>query len=1336
MGTGKPYVYVSLGGTEIYGLLDSGCSPVLIDSKVVARIFPDGNIPIEDCKVNLVGAGGAILGVKGSIKLDINISNRDHSFDCIVCDELKEDIILGFSFLQSIQATLDTGQLKLFTPYITADLLQSNSKLVAAVAVNKDTVYLEPFSSHLINVLVPTKNNALRGLASVVCRSRSDKLSCDQTVHNINYDQPSLSVTNLTGEGLTLRPGTLVAEILPIIEVSSIMSEVPGPQDLWDPTRIAKLQDQIEVGDEAADEWNQKFRDTISKFPDVFSLSDDEPRDTPYFSFKIKLLNDIPVTVRPFAQPIHLREKINEEVDRLIANKVIEPSMSNFNSRAFFIPKKSGGDLRCIVDFRKVNAVIQKVPCVIPNIREAIKLWHGCTHFIVADLSSSFFQLGIDEMCRHITAFEILGRGKFHFRRVPLGLNNSPGNLMQVMWIVIDGMHGFILVFVDDIIIAGLNPGHLLEVWTELLRRLRKYRLTLRPDKTKLYKKRVFALGHWLSAECGIEPNRDKIKSLMEMGYPRTLKQVRSFLGAVAYFEIHIPGQQHAARGLINDTKVNKANFKLTEEGRKSFDNLKIALSEATDLAFPDPHSPFILQVDSSDHTYASALVQMREGGPVPIGFNSKRIPDTDRKKHINIKEFLSLHHAIVKRWPQYLKGQRFTVETDNKTIMSPHFLSKVDNARLQRCIADLSLYDFDMVYVPSIKNFIADSLTRFDTEPQESLGMTDLFKEDSVDELTNDVPVTIEQHEDVYAVVTRRQAALETIIEELEDEAQDLSRHMNEGDDNPAEELEGLDNLEAEQASRSEVTRANDTNNEQEMTEADARTEEQPEMERVFIENFPEETQALEKLLATHATSAELAKLQDEDHDLAYVKKRIKEGAIPNERDKHMSKGQWYHLQNSSMYSVDENDCLVRQYIENYTGINRSLIVVPDALQPELIREAHTGALSGHFGRDRTLGLLRKYFFFQNMYKQVGLLIACCSQCQRFNHEYSKKPRAPLQPYAAKAVGQIVHVDCAGPFARNSSGYKYYVVVVDKFSGFCQARALKSLTASAVVDILIQQWMPLMGLMETLVSDRGPEMRAKIVAELCAVLGVNHKFTSIYAPKCNATVERLNSSLKRTIKKVCEGNVKDWHLFLNLCCLAYNTSRSSRHHFTPFYTVTGREARLPLECINDVAFTPTYTNKEQYNYALYYKVQEIWKMVQQATQKAMKSMSAYYDRSTFIVKHKLGDKVMVWRPIRAGTNFRTFMPKFKKGFTITRIVGRYTYEVTGPEGEMYVVSHDLLRPWNLNDESEEDDTQNERDTELELLAREETEDLGSRYPLTPLEWDAAADLVLTPDFA
>ena len=1238
-------------------MIDSGCAPNLINDKIVGRFRKCETTPLRPCQVGLVGAGGAQIAIAGSISVVVQIDGFCLDIDCIVCMDLEEDAILGFGFLEVIQATLDARQLKLITPQLTMTLVKSNQHLSAALAVTRTGQTIPANTSAVLDVRL-SDTSSFTGVATVVLKCVHEGLRCTSSIKSMEFSRPQVEVLNDTDSDVKLKQGDAVAEVLPVIGVKAILSKQKDRPDPWNAERVKEIMKNISIGDDDSDHsWVTKFRDVTIKYIDVFCLNEEDMVETPHFSFDIKLLSDIPISVRPFPQPIHLREQINTEIDRLLARNIIEPSTSLWNSRVFFVKKPNKQELRTIVDYRRLNSVIESVPCIVPVIREAVTFWHGCTFFIVADLTSSFYQLGINESSRCVTAWEVVGKGKFQWKKVPLGLSQSPGNLMQVMLKVIDGLQPYVLVYIDDLIIAASDEGHLLQLWEEILRRLQKFRLSLRPDKTRLLKKRIFALGHYISAANGLEPNRSKIASLLDMAYPKSLKQAKSFLGAVNYFEMFISSVQNTARGLINDTKVKtRSAFKLSEEGKRSFDNLKIALAEATNLGFPDPGGVMILQVDSSAHCYASALIQIRDGKPMPLGFNSKLIPAHELKLHINIKEFISLHYAVVKRWSQYLKATPFIIETDNMTILGRNFLRNNDSAKMQRMLADLSLFSFTMRHIQSSKNFIADSLTRFDTIEGSApmtwppAASTTDNCQTAITEHKDGIPSTKEEghmaatNATADSEVTSIHAAMvaDDDDDDQEDEGdddqeddgaddqeddgaddqEDDGADDQEGDGADDQESDGADDQEGDGADDQEGEGADDKPDndadDQEDDGADDKpddgTDDKPDdddqpdrdndglgtenacnkreagptirMETICTVSATQQPDSGSRVtsnphLTSHATSAEIAKMQDEDYTLSYVKERVREGMTADARDRTMSSDQWYHLKAHGMYSIDQTGCLLREYIENFTGISRLLIVVPDALQAPLVKEAHDGATSGHFGVERTLSLLRKAYYFKEMRKQVRLYIATCAACVRVEHEYAKKPRAPLQPFAAKAVGSDISIDCAGPFSRTSAGnFRYYVLICCSFSGFCQARALRSLSASAVVDILIQQWYPLMGLSETILSDNGSEFRAKIVDELCKVLGIKHKFTSIYSPRTNGRTERMNSSLKRAIKKIVMGSPRDWHKYLNMCCLAYNTSTSSKTHMTPFFTVTGREARLPIQCIRGVVFTEPYETK------------------------------------------------------------------------------------------------------------------------------------------------------------
>ena len=93
-----------------------------------------------------------------------------------------------------------------------------------------------------------------------------------------------------------------------------------------------------------------------------------------------------------------------------------------------------------------------------------------------------------------------------------------------------------------------------------------------------------------------------------------------------------------------------------------------------------------------------------------PIGFASRTLNDHEIRYSTIEKEFLAIVWAI-KYFRFYLYGRKFTIETDHKAIIWLNNL-KEPNMKLQRWKIQLNDYNFDINYVKSKDNHVADGLS------------------------------------------------------------------------------------------------------------------------------------------------------------------------------------------------------------------------------------------------------------------------------------------------------------------------------------------------------------------------------------------------------------------------------------------------------------------------------------------------------------------------------------------------------------------------------------------------------------------------------------------------
>ena len=115
---------------------------------------------------------------------------------------------------------------------------------------------------------------------------------------------------------------------------------------------------------------------------------------------------------------------MRSEINKLIAEGVIEPSTSEWCSAAIVVPKQDES-IRCVIDFCAVNKVVENEGCVMPRIDDLINRIGNAKYLKKIDPSSSFHQVALDAQSKQFTSF-CTPFGQFQYTRLPYGLKTSP----------------------------------------------------------------------------------------------------------------------------------------------------------------------------------------------------------------------------------------------------------------------------------------------------------------------------------------------------------------------------------------------------------------------------------------------------------------------------------------------------------------------------------------------------------------------------------------------------------------------------------------------------------------------------------------------------------------------------------------------------------------------------------------------------------------------------------------------------------------------------------------------------------------------------------------------
>ncbi|XP_058775591.1 uncharacterized protein LOC131649859 [Vicia villosa] len=292
----------------------------------------------------------------------------------------------------------------------------------------------------------------------------------------------------------------------------------------------------------------------------------------------------------------------------------------------------------------------------------------SATIFSKIDLCSGYHQIRVASKDTYKTAFRTFD-GHYEFLVMPFGLTNGPSTFQSVVF--------------------------------ELLKQQSFF---VKLSKCVFAAPQIDYLGHIISAS-GVAPDPEKVKAILEWPQPRSLSTLRGFLGLTGFYRRFVQNYASLAAPLIDLLRSTK--FSWSTEADSAFTMLKNKMTNMPVLALPDFTKTFNIDTDASGIAIGAVLSQ--DGHP--IAFFSKKLCPRMQAASVYVREMLAITESV-KKWRQYLIGQKFHIYTDQKSLRDL-LLQRIQTPEQQRWTAKLQGFDFEISYKPGKSNLVADALSR-----------------------------------------------------------------------------------------------------------------------------------------------------------------------------------------------------------------------------------------------------------------------------------------------------------------------------------------------------------------------------------------------------------------------------------------------------------------------------------------------------------------------------------------------------------------------------------------------------------------------------------------------
>ena len=463
----------------------------------------------------------------------------------------------------------------------------------------------------------------------------------------------------------------------------------------------------------------QELLELLQKYETLFDGTLGEWKTKPVH-FELKE-GATPFHGRPYPVPQVHKAVMKKEVDRMVELGILKwEGESEWASPSFIIPK-SNQTVRFITDFRELNKRLKRKPWPLPKITETLQELEGFTFASQLDLNMGYYTIRLDPDSSKICTI-ILPWGKYSYQRLPMGVAGSPDIFQERMTDLMRNLE-FVRAYIDDLLVISKDSfkDHLEKLDT-VLKRLRDAGLKVNAKKSTFGLQEVEYLGYILTRE-GIKPQMDKVRAILAIERPTSVKTLRSFLGIVQYYrdlwekrsEMLAPLTDLVAEcGVTKSTKekgTKKKPFYWNETHQKAFDDVKRIIARDVILAYPDYSEEFEIYTDASTRQLGAVITQKNR----PIAFFSRKLSDAQTRYSVTELELLAITETL-KEFKGMLWGQKLKVYTDHKNLTRDALGLTCD--RVYRWRVLLEEYAPEIVYIKGIHNTVADAISRLDYCP------------------------------------------------------------------------------------------------------------------------------------------------------------------------------------------------------------------------------------------------------------------------------------------------------------------------------------------------------------------------------------------------------------------------------------------------------------------------------------------------------------------------------------------------------------------------------------------------------------------------------------------
>ncbi len=249
------------------------------------------------------------------------------------------------------------------------------------------------------------------------------------------------------------------------------------------------------------------------------------------------------------------------------------------------------------------------------------------------------------------------------------------------------------------------------------------------------------------------------------------------------------------------------------------------------------------------------------------------------------------------------------------------------------------------------------------------------------------------------------------------------------------------------------------------------------------------------------------------------------------------------------------------------------SRIWVPDSglLRVRVLRDKHDHPLSGHWGQNKTLAMVRQEYVWPGLREFVKKYVRSCINCRRNKYVHHRPygllrqlpiPERPWNSISMDFIEQL----------PESDGFTTVLVVVDRLSKMALfIPTVNEITSSGLANLFVLHVFSKHGVPSHVTCDRGSEFVSHFFRSLGEALDMRLHYTAGYHPSADGQTERVNQTLEQYIRMYCNYQQDNWASLLPLGEFAYNNTPNATTGVSPFFANKGYHPSISVHPERDL---------------------------------------------------------------------------------------------------------------------------------------------------------------------